>query len=54
MGGEKKTVFLSGSGCYGVTRDEAEQDDWLCARCKADATLEVGVPGFQLFIDGGC
>ncbi|KAM9790290.1 lysine-specific demethylase 4A isoform 1-T1 [Syngnathus typhle] len=28
------------TSCYGVTRDEAEQDDWLCARCKADATFE--------------
>nr|XP_061795147.1 lysine-specific demethylase 4A-like [Nerophis lumbriciformis] len=28
------------TSCYGVTREEAEQDDWLCARCKADATYE--------------
>uniref|UniRef100_A0A7N8YKK6 [histone H3]-trimethyl-L-lysine(9) demethylase n=1 Tax=Mastacembelus armatus TaxID=205130 RepID=A0A7N8YKK6_9TELE len=28
------------TSCYGVTREEAEQDDWLCARCEADATNE--------------
>ncbi|XP_061549586.1 lysine-specific demethylase 4A isoform X1 [Phycodurus eques] len=28
------------TSCYGVTREETEQDDWLCARCKAEATLE--------------
>ncbi|XP_077413313.1 lysine-specific demethylase 4A isoform X1 [Vanacampus margaritifer] len=28
------------TSCYGVTREEAEQDDWLCARCEADATFE--------------
>ncbi|XP_054622896.1 lysine-specific demethylase 4A-like isoform X2 [Dunckerocampus dactyliophorus] len=27
------------TSCYGV-REEVELDDWLCARCKADATSE--------------
>ncbi|XP_071382980.1 LOW QUALITY PROTEIN: lysine-specific demethylase 4A-like [Centroberyx affinis] len=28
------------TSCYGVSGDEAELDDWLCARCEADATTE--------------
>ncbi|KAM4605341.1 lysine-specific demethylase 4A-like isoform 2-T2 [Polymixia lowei] len=28
------------TSCYGVSGDEAELDDWLCARCEADATAE--------------
>ncbi|XP_070700546.1 lysine-specific demethylase 4A-like isoform X4 [Pempheris klunzingeri] len=26
--------------CYGVTGDEPDLDDWLCARCEADAITE--------------
>ncbi|XP_041804816.1 lysine-specific demethylase 4A-like isoform X3 [Chelmon rostratus] len=28
------------TSCYGVSGDEAELDDWLCARCEADAITE--------------
>ncbi|XP_056276386.1 lysine-specific demethylase 4A-like isoform X2 [Pseudoliparis swirei] len=28
------------TSCYGVNGDEAEVDDWLCARCEANATTE--------------
>ncbi|XP_076000834.1 lysine-specific demethylase 4A-like isoform X2 [Genypterus blacodes] len=28
------------TSCYGVSVDEAEFDDWLCARCEADATTQ--------------
>ncbi|AWP04316.1 putative lysine-specific demethylase 4A-like [Scophthalmus maximus] len=28
------------TSCYGVSGDEAELNDWLCARCEADATTE--------------
>nr|XP_061797327.1 lysine-specific demethylase 4A-like [Nerophis lumbriciformis] len=28
------------TSCYGVSKEEVEQKDWLCARCKADATSE--------------
>uniref|UniRef100_A0A1A7XEP2 [histone H3]-trimethyl-L-lysine(9) demethylase n=1 Tax=Iconisemion striatum TaxID=60296 RepID=A0A1A7XEP2_9TELE len=28
------------TSCYGVSGDEAEQDDWLCARCEASAITE--------------
>ncbi|XP_047445612.1 lysine-specific demethylase 4A isoform X2 [Mugil cephalus] len=28
------------TSCYGVSGDEAELDDWLCARCEADAVTE--------------
>ncbi|XP_073346708.1 lysine-specific demethylase 4A-like isoform X1 [Pagrus major] len=28
------------TSCYGVCGDEAELDDWLCARCEADAMTE--------------
>ncbi|XP_019965308.1 lysine-specific demethylase 4A isoform X1 [Paralichthys olivaceus] len=28
------------TSCYGVSCDEAELDDWLCARCEADAITE--------------
>ncbi|KAI3375104.1 hypothetical protein L3Q82_021625, partial [Scortum barcoo] len=28
------------TSCYGVSGDEAELDDWLCARCEADAVNE--------------
>ncbi|XP_075954806.1 lysine-specific demethylase 4A-like isoform X2 [Anarhichas minor] len=28
------------TSCYGVSGDDAELDDWLCARCEADATTE--------------
>lgn len=34
-------LLYSCSGCYGVCGDEAELDDWLCARCEADAITEV-------------
>lgn len=35
--------FISGFvlGCYGISRDDAELDEWLCARCEADAITEV-------------
>lgn len=38
-----KYVFplVSLAGCYGVSCDEAELDDWLCARCEANAITEV-------------
>uniref|UniRef100_A0A665UNK2 [histone H3]-trimethyl-L-lysine(9) demethylase n=1 Tax=Echeneis naucrates TaxID=173247 RepID=A0A665UNK2_ECHNA len=29
------------TSCYGVSGDGAELDDWLCARCEADALTEV-------------
>uniref|UniRef100_A0A667YHQ3 [histone H3]-trimethyl-L-lysine(9) demethylase n=1 Tax=Myripristis murdjan TaxID=586833 RepID=A0A667YHQ3_9TELE len=29
------------TSCYGVSGEEAELDNWLCARCEADATTEV-------------
>lgn len=29
------------SGCYGICADEGELDDWLCARCEANATTVV-------------
>uniref|UniRef100_A0A8C9YGG1 [histone H3]-trimethyl-L-lysine(9) demethylase n=1 Tax=Sander lucioperca TaxID=283035 RepID=A0A8C9YGG1_SANLU len=28
------------TSCYGVSADEAEQHDWLCARCEANAVTE--------------
>uniref|UniRef100_A0A8C4EW26 [histone H3]-trimethyl-L-lysine(9) demethylase n=1 Tax=Dicentrarchus labrax TaxID=13489 RepID=A0A8C4EW26_DICLA len=28
------------TSCYGVSGDDAELDDWLCARCEADAITE--------------
>ncbi|XP_028988867.1 lysine-specific demethylase 4A isoform X2 [Betta splendens] len=28
------------TSCYGVSVDEAELDEWLCARCEADAMTE--------------
>uniref|UniRef100_A0AAQ5ZBF7 [histone H3]-trimethyl-L-lysine(9) demethylase n=1 Tax=Amphiprion ocellaris TaxID=80972 RepID=A0AAQ5ZBF7_AMPOC len=28
------------TSCYGVSGDEEELDDWLCARCEADAITE--------------
>ncbi|KAM9844885.1 lysine-specific demethylase 4A isoform 2-T2 [Aulostomus maculatus] len=28
------------TSCYGVSGDEADLDDWLCARCEAGATTE--------------
>uniref|UniRef100_A0A667YI00 [histone H3]-trimethyl-L-lysine(9) demethylase n=1 Tax=Myripristis murdjan TaxID=586833 RepID=A0A667YI00_9TELE len=28
------------TSCYGVSGEEAELDNWLCARCEADATTE--------------
>ncbi|XP_061775815.1 lysine-specific demethylase 4A isoform X2 [Nerophis ophidion] len=28
------------TSCYGVSKEEVEEKDWLCARCKADATSE--------------
>ncbi|XP_034038547.1 lysine-specific demethylase 4A-like [Thalassophryne amazonica] len=28
------------TSCYGVSGEEAEMDDWLCARCEAGATTE--------------
>ncbi|XP_045907809.1 lysine-specific demethylase 4A-like isoform X4 [Micropterus dolomieu] len=28
------------TSCYGVSGEEAELDDWLCARCEADAITE--------------
>ncbi|XP_036939199.1 lysine-specific demethylase 4A isoform X2 [Acanthopagrus latus] len=28
------------TSCYGVCGDEADLDDWLCARCEADAITE--------------
>nr|XP_046264252.1 lysine-specific demethylase 4A isoform X3 [Scatophagus argus] len=28
------------TSCYGVSGDEAELDNWLCARCEADAVTE--------------
>ncbi|KAF7669830.1 hypothetical protein LDENG_00120120 [Lucifuga dentata] len=28
------------TSCYGVLEDETELDDWLCARCEANATTE--------------
>ncbi|XP_056149050.1 lysine-specific demethylase 4A [Lampris incognitus] len=28
------------TSCYGVSGDETELENWLCARCKADATSE--------------
>ncbi|KAM6948767.1 lysine-specific demethylase 4A [Aplochiton taeniatus] len=28
------------ASCYGVSAEEAELDDWLCARCKANAITE--------------
>lgn len=28
------------TSCYGVSGDEADLDDWLCARCEADAITE--------------
>ncbi|MEQ2192859.1 Lysine-specific demethylase 4A, partial [Xenoophorus captivus] len=32
--------FLLMLGCYGVSGEEAELDDWLCARCEASAITE--------------
>lgn len=29
------------SGCYGISANEGELDDWLCARCEANATTVV-------------
>lgn len=34
-------------GCYGVSGDEAELDDWLCARCEASAITEVSSLGWD-------
>lgn len=28
------------TSCYGISRDDAELDEWLCARCEADAITE--------------
>uniref|UniRef100_A0A669DVZ2 [histone H3]-trimethyl-L-lysine(9) demethylase n=1 Tax=Oreochromis niloticus TaxID=8128 RepID=A0A669DVZ2_ORENI len=28
------------ASCYGISRDDAELDEWLCARCEADAITE--------------
>lgn len=33
------------SGCYGISADEGELDDWLCARCEANATTVVSGQG---------
>lgn len=33
--------FCPRSGCYGISADEGELDDWLCARCEANATTVV-------------
>lgn len=38
---EVKAPFSSSLGCYGVSGEGAELDDWLCARCEADAVTEV-------------
>lgn len=38
-------VFCSCSGCYGVSDKGADLDDWLCARCEADAITEVSYSG---------
>uniref|UniRef100_A0A8C5EKQ9 [histone H3]-trimethyl-L-lysine(9) demethylase n=1 Tax=Gouania willdenowi TaxID=441366 RepID=A0A8C5EKQ9_GOUWI len=29
------------TSCYGVSEEEAELSDWLCARCKANALMEL-------------
>lgn len=34
-------LFCLCSGCYGISADEGELDDWLCARCEANATTVV-------------
>lgn len=43
--------FCLCSGCYGITADEGDLDDWLCARCEANAITVVsgqGEPSAQL------